>query len=146
VQTRSDFCAQVPTKQDLSATSLAGVTVPVSVFIPGGSTVSPNFNVTTSPVATKQVGLVKATLGPSTVSRGLTINVGSGVCPPQLQRGTNHGAARDHVLMRLMKQTLLQLASGLKNRCSLEALFRLRKLRLFSMMRGTRIGGMPPRA
>jgi hypothetical protein len=38
--------------------------------------------VTTSPVATKQVGTVNATLGVNTVSRGLTVNVGSGVCPP----------------------------------------------------------------
>jgi len=66
----------------LSTTSLAGVTVPASVFIPAAQTVSPAFNVTTSPVVTKQVGLVNATLGASTVSRGLTINVGSGVCPP----------------------------------------------------------------
>ncbi len=67
---------------NLSTTNLAGVTVPASVFIPAGQTVSPAFNVTTTPVATKQVGLVNATLGASTVSRGLTINVGSGVCPP----------------------------------------------------------------
>ncbi len=66
----------------LSTTSLAGVTVPASVFIPAGQMVSPAFNVTTSPVAAKQVGLVTATLGQSSVSRGLTINVGSGVCPP----------------------------------------------------------------
>jgi uncharacterized repeat protein (TIGR01451 family) len=66
----------------LSTTSLAGVTVPASVFIPATQTVSPAFNVTTTPVVTKQVGLVNATLGASTVSRGLTINVGSGVCPP----------------------------------------------------------------
>jgi len=70
------------TTVNLSTTSLAGVTVPASVFIPAGSSVSPNFNVTTSPVATKQVGTVNATLGSSTVSRGLTINVGSGTCPP----------------------------------------------------------------
>ncbi len=66
----------------LSTTSLAGVTVPASVFIPEGQTVSPNFSVTTSPVAAKQVGTVNATLGQSTVSRGLTINKGSGTCPP----------------------------------------------------------------
>lgn len=66
---------------NLSTTSLAGVTVPASVFIPAGQTVSPAFSVTTSPVATKQVGTVNATYG-TTVSRGLTINVGSGVCPP----------------------------------------------------------------
>ncbi len=66
----------------LSTTSLAGVTVPASVFIPAGATVSPSFNVTTSPVATKQVGTVNATYSAATVSRGLTINVGSGVCPP----------------------------------------------------------------
>jgi len=67
---------------NLSTTSLAGVTVPASVFIPAGATVSPNFSVTTTPVVTKQVGLVTATLGMSGVSRGLTINVGSGSCPP----------------------------------------------------------------
>jgi uncharacterized repeat protein (TIGR01451 family) len=67
---------------NLSTTSLAGVSVPASVFIPAGTTVSPNFSVTTSPVVTKQVGLVNATLGASTVSRNLTINVGSGPCPP----------------------------------------------------------------
>jgi uncharacterized repeat protein (TIGR01451 family) len=66
----------------LSTSSLAGVTVPASVFIPAGQTVSPAFNVTTSPVATKQVGLVIAGSGPGSVSRGLTINVGSGPCPP----------------------------------------------------------------
>src|SRR6185369_17484843 len=66
----------------LSTSSLAGVTVPASVFIPEGQTVSPAFNVTTSPVATKQVGLVIAGSGPGSVSRGLTINVGSGTCPP----------------------------------------------------------------
>jgi len=66
----------------LSTSSLAGVTVPASVFIPAGQTVSPAFSVTTSPVATKQVGLVIAGSGPGSVSRGLTINVGSGTCPP----------------------------------------------------------------
>ncbi len=66
---------------NLSTTSLAGVTVPASVFIPAGQTVSPAFSVTTTPVVTKQVGLVNATAG-TTVSRGLTINVGSGTCPP----------------------------------------------------------------
>ncbi|MFN2598091.1 MAG: hypothetical protein ABR563_13000, partial [Pyrinomonadaceae bacterium] len=64
----------------LSTTNLAGVTVPASVFIPEGQTVSPAFNVTTSPVAAKQVGTVNATLGQATVSRGLTINKGSGSC------------------------------------------------------------------
>jgi uncharacterized repeat protein (TIGR01451 family) len=67
---------------NLSTTSLAGVTVPASVFIPAGSSLSPAFNVTTTPVATKQVGTVNGTLGVSTVSRNLTINVGSGTCPP----------------------------------------------------------------
>ncbi|MFL6285344.1 MAG: DUF11 domain-containing protein, partial [Pyrinomonadaceae bacterium] len=66
----------------LSTSGLAGVTVPASVFIPAGQTVSPAFNVTTSPVATKQVGLVIAGSGAGSVSRGLTINVGSGSCPP----------------------------------------------------------------
>lgn len=67
---------------NLSTTSLAGVTVPASVFIPEGQMVSPNFSVTTSPVVAKQVGTVNATLGVTTVSRGLTINKGTGVCPP----------------------------------------------------------------
>jgi uncharacterized repeat protein (TIGR01451 family) len=66
----------------LSTSGLAGVTVPASVFIPAGQTVSPAFNVTTSPVATKQVGLVIAGSGAGSVSRGLTVNVGSGSCPP----------------------------------------------------------------
>ena len=63
------------------SSNVSGATVPASVFIPAGQTVSPAFNVTTTPVATKQVGLVTATLGPSSVSRGITINVGSGTCP-----------------------------------------------------------------
>jgi uncharacterized repeat protein (TIGR01451 family) len=66
----------------LSTSNLAGVTVPASVFIPAGQSVSPAFNVTTSPVVTKQVGLVIAGSGPGSVSRGLTINVGSGSCGP----------------------------------------------------------------
>jgi uncharacterized protein len=66
----------------LSTTSLAGVTVPASVFIPEGQSVSPAFNVTTSPVNAKQVGTVNAALGQTIVSRGLTINKGSGVCTP----------------------------------------------------------------
>ena len=64
------------------ASDISGATVPASVFIPAGTTVSPAFNVTTTPVASKQVGLITATLGMSSVSRGLTINVGSGSCPP----------------------------------------------------------------
>ena len=67
---------------NLSTTNLAGVTVPASVFIPAGQTVSPAFSVTTTTVVTKQVGTVNATSGSTTVSRGLTINVGSGTCPP----------------------------------------------------------------
>jgi hypothetical protein len=66
----------------LSTTSLGGVTVPASVLIPAGATVSPNFSVTTTPVLTKQVGLVNAGSGITAVSRNLTINVGSGSCPP----------------------------------------------------------------
>ena len=66
----------------LSTTSLAGVTVPASVFIPEGQSVSPAFNVTTSPVNAKQVGTVNAILGQTIVSRGLTINKGNGVCTP----------------------------------------------------------------
>lgn len=65
---------------NLSTTGLAGVTVPASVFIPAGQTVSPAFSVTTSTLTTKQVGTINATSG-TAVSRGLTINVGSGVCP-----------------------------------------------------------------
>jgi hypothetical protein len=38
--------------------------------------------VTTSPVATKQVGIVIAAVGNTSVSRGLTVNVGNGSCPP----------------------------------------------------------------
>jgi uncharacterized repeat protein (TIGR01451 family) len=64
------------------SSNISGATVPASVFIPAGQTVSPAFNVTTSPVATKQVGLISATLSTTTVSRGITINKGSGVCPP----------------------------------------------------------------
>jgi uncharacterized repeat protein (TIGR01451 family) len=58
------------------------VSTPASVFIPEGQTVSPAFNVTTTTTPTKQVGLVIAGSGPGAVSRGLTINVGSGSCPP----------------------------------------------------------------
>jgi uncharacterized repeat protein (TIGR01451 family) len=64
------------------ASNVSGATVPASVFIPAGQTVSPAFNVTTSPVAAKQVGLVTAGSGAGSVSRGITINVGSGSCPP----------------------------------------------------------------
>jgi uncharacterized repeat protein (TIGR01451 family) len=64
---------------NLSST-VTGASVPASVFIPEGQMVSPAFNVTTSPVAAKQVGLINATLGATTVSRGITINKGSGVC------------------------------------------------------------------
>jgi uncharacterized repeat protein (TIGR01451 family) len=64
------------------SSNVSGATVPASVFIPAGQTVSPAFNVTSSPVAAKQIGLITATLGASNVSRGITINVGSGSCPP----------------------------------------------------------------
>jgi uncharacterized repeat protein (TIGR01451 family) len=64
------------------SSNITGASVPASVFIPAGQTVSPAFNVTTSPVAAKQVGLIIATLNQTTVSRGITINKGSGVCPP----------------------------------------------------------------
>jgi uncharacterized repeat protein (TIGR01451 family) len=63
------------------ASDISGASVPASVFIPAGSSVSPAFNVTTSPVSAKQVGLITATLGASTVSRGITINKGNGTCP-----------------------------------------------------------------
>jgi hypothetical protein len=36
--------------------------------------------VTTNPVAAKQAGLITATLGATSVSRGVTVNVGSGSC------------------------------------------------------------------
>jgi uncharacterized repeat protein (TIGR01451 family) len=64
------------------ASNVAGASVPASVFIPAGQSVSPAFNVTTSTVAAKQVGLVTAGSGAGSVSRGITINVGSGSCPP----------------------------------------------------------------
>jgi uncharacterized repeat protein (TIGR01451 family) len=64
------------------SSNISGATVPASVFIPAGQMVSPAFNVTTTPVVAKQVGLITAGSGPGSVSRGLTINVGSGVCPP----------------------------------------------------------------
>jgi uncharacterized protein len=64
------------------SSTVSGASVPASVFIPEGQSVSPAFNVTTSPVATKQVGTINATLGATTVSRGITINKGSGVCAP----------------------------------------------------------------
>jgi uncharacterized repeat protein (TIGR01451 family) len=63
------------------ASDISGASVPASVFIPAGSSVSPAFNVTTSPVAAKQVGLITATLGASSVSRGITVNKGTGTCP-----------------------------------------------------------------
>jgi uncharacterized repeat protein (TIGR01451 family) len=62
------------------SSNITGASVPASVFIPAGQIVSPAFNVTTTPVAAKQVGLVTAGSGAGSVSRGLTINVGSGVC------------------------------------------------------------------
>jgi uncharacterized repeat protein (TIGR01451 family) len=60
------------------SSNVTGASVPASVFIPAGQMVSPAFNVTTSSVAAKQVGLITA----GSVSRGITINVGSGSCPP----------------------------------------------------------------
>jgi uncharacterized repeat protein (TIGR01451 family) len=62
------------------SSTVTGASVPASVFIPEGQSVSPAFNVTTSTVAAKQVGLINATLGATTVSRGITINKGSGTC------------------------------------------------------------------
>jgi uncharacterized repeat protein (TIGR01451 family) len=61
--------------------NVSGVSVPAYVDIPGGQTVSPAFTVTTNPVAAKQTGLVTATSGPNSVSRGVTINMGNGICP-----------------------------------------------------------------
>ena len=63
------------------SSNVTGASVPASVFIPAGQTVSPAFNVTTSAVAAKQVGLITAGNGAGSVSRGITINVGSGSCP-----------------------------------------------------------------
>ncbi|MFN2598543.1 MAG: MBG domain-containing protein, partial [Pyrinomonadaceae bacterium] len=63
------------------SSNVSGASVPASVFIPAGQMVSPAFNVTTSPVTAKQTGLVTATSGPNSVSRGITINVGNGTCP-----------------------------------------------------------------
>jgi uncharacterized repeat protein (TIGR01451 family)/fimbrial isopeptide formation D2 family protein len=62
------------------SSNITGASVPSSVFIPAGQSVSPTFAVTTTPVSGKQVGLITATLGASSVSRGLTINVGNGSC------------------------------------------------------------------
>ena len=64
------------------SSNVSGASVPASVFIPEGQTVSPAFNVTTSTVAAKQVGLITAGSGAGAVSRGITINKGSGSCPP----------------------------------------------------------------
>jgi uncharacterized repeat protein (TIGR01451 family) len=61
--------------------NVSGATVPSSVFIAAGQMVSPAFNVTTTQVNAKQTGLVTATSGPNSVSRGITINVGNGTCP-----------------------------------------------------------------
>jgi hypothetical protein len=62
------------------SSNVTGASVPATVFIPAGQTVSPAFNVTTSPAAAKQVGLITAGSGVGSVSRGITINVGSGSC------------------------------------------------------------------
>jgi len=63
------------------SSNVSGASVPASVFIPAGQMVSPAFNVTSNPVGAKQVGLISATLGASSVSRGITINKGNGTCP-----------------------------------------------------------------
>ncbi|HEV7892883.1 MAG TPA: hypothetical protein VGP08_19875 [Pyrinomonadaceae bacterium] len=63
------------------SSSVSGASVPTTLFVAGGQTISPQFTVMTSPVTSKQVGLITATLDSSSVSRGLTINKGSGVCP-----------------------------------------------------------------
>jgi hypothetical protein len=65
---------------NLSST-VSGASAPASIVIPAGKNVSDPFPVTTSRVSVKQTGLVTATNGLSTVSRGVTINVGSGTCP-----------------------------------------------------------------
>lgn len=63
------------------SSNVSGASVPASVFITAGQSVSPAFNVTTSAVAAKQTGLVTAMLGAASVSRGITVNVGNGTCP-----------------------------------------------------------------
>ena len=63
------------------SSNVTGASVPSSVFIAGGQMVSPAFTVTTNSVSAKQIGLVTATSGPNSVSRGITINVGGGTCP-----------------------------------------------------------------
>jgi uncharacterized repeat protein (TIGR01451 family) len=63
------------------SSNVTGATAPPSVFIPAGAMVSPAFTVTTNQVGAKQTGLVTATSGPNSVSRGITINVGNGTCP-----------------------------------------------------------------
>jgi uncharacterized repeat protein (TIGR01451 family) len=62
------------------SSNVTGASVPSSIFVPAGQTVSPAFNVTTSSVTAKQVGLITAGSGAGSVSRGITINVGSGSC------------------------------------------------------------------
>ena len=62
------------------SSNVTGASVPSSVFVPAGQSVSPAFTVMTSPVMGKQVGLITATFGASSVSRGITINVGNGSC------------------------------------------------------------------
>jgi uncharacterized repeat protein (TIGR01451 family) len=61
--------------------NVSGATTPSSVFIAAGQMVSPAFTVTTNSVNAKQTGLVTATSGPNSASRGITINVGNGTCP-----------------------------------------------------------------
>lgn len=63
------------------SSNVSGVTAPAYVDIPAGQTVSPAFTLTTNSVTSKQTGLVTATSGPNSVSRGVTINVGNGACP-----------------------------------------------------------------
>src|SRR5205085_9588651 len=67
------------------SSNVTGAGVQASVFIPAGQSVSPAFSVTTSQVAAKQLGLITAGSGLGSVSRGITINVGSGSC----QRGAS---------------------------------------------------------
>jgi uncharacterized repeat protein (TIGR01451 family) len=63
------------------SSNVPGASVPSTVFVAAGQTISPQFTVTTSSVTSKQVGLITATLGSSSVSRSITINKGSGTCP-----------------------------------------------------------------
>jgi len=55
------------------ASSDAGVTVPASVTIPGGSTASPLFSIATTPVGANTTVTISATLNGASVTATLTI-------------------------------------------------------------------------